>query len=164
VNIVGEAPAGLVADGRGFADAVRPFLLDMGRLATRLVGAADADDVAQEALSRAWRKRALYEPSRGSLRSWLLAITADQARRWSSRRPGPVDVVPTAPSQDREAALDLRFAVSQLATRQRLAVELRYYLGLPVTEVAEAMGISEGTAKSTLADARARLRERLEEA
>jgi RNA polymerase sigma-70 factor (ECF subfamily) len=60
--------------------------------------------------------------------------------------------------------LDLRFAVSQLATRQRLAVELRYYLGLPVAEVAEVMGISEGTAKSTLADARARLRERLEEA
>jgi RNA polymerase sigma-70 factor (ECF subfamily) len=58
--------------------------------------------------------------------------------------------------------LDLDRALRGLSSRQRLAVELFYYLGLPVSEVALVMGCAEGTVKSTLADARARLRTTLE--
>jgi DNA-directed RNA polymerase specialized sigma24 family protein len=50
-----------------------------------------------------------------------------------------------------------------LSRRQRLAVELHYFLGLPVSECATVMSCSEGTVKSTLSDARARLRLDLEE-
>ena len=56
----------------------------------------------------------------------------------------------------------LEMAVRELPKRQRMAVELHYYLGLPVRECAEVLGVAEGTIKSALSDARARLRTLLE--
>mgnify|MGYP001796503771 CR=1 FL=1 len=53
-------------------------------------------------------------------------------------------------------------AIAGLPTRQRLAVELYYVLGLPVAEVAVVMACSVGTVSSTLSDARKALRGRLE--
>src|SRR3990170_6806661 len=83
-----------VDDGRGsapdkpadFADWVEPELAKMTRLAARLAPNADRDDVVQEAMMRAWRKRDHYDESRGTAATWLLAITADQARRARRRR------------------------------------------------------------------------------
>jgi len=49
-------------------------------------------------------------------------------------------------------------AVCRLPSRQRLAVELHYYLDLPIADVAQVMRCADGTVKSTLSDARARLR------
>lgn len=60
------------------------------------------------------------------------------------------------------AATDVDRAVRALSGRQRLAVELYYFVGLPVKECAEAMNCSQGTVKSTLSDARARLAPMLE--
>ena len=100
--------------------------------------------------------------------AWLLGITADQAakarRRAESltRRAGrtarlaPVEPPPAGPDPD------LDRAVASLPPRQRLAVDCFYYAGLPVAETAAVMGCSEGTVKSTLFDARARLRPLLE--
>ena len=56
----------------------------------------------------------------------------------------------------------LQFAVERLPHKQRLAVELHYYLGLPIRECAEALGVTDGTVKSALSDARAKLRLALE--
>jgi RNA polymerase sigma-70 factor (ECF subfamily) len=53
--------------------------------------------------------------------------------------------------------LDLRDAVRALPRRQREAVLLHYYVGLPIAEVAALMRCAEGTVKSTLSDARANL-------
>lgn len=71
-----------------------------------------------------------------------------------------VDLAAIAPPQsiDLHADPDLAAAIEKLSTRQRLAVTLYYYLDLPIPEVAAAMRCSDGTAKSTLADARRRLR------
>jgi RNA polymerase sigma-70 factor (ECF subfamily) len=44
----------------------------------------------------------------------------------------------------------------------RLTVDLHYFVGLPVTETAAVLGVSEGTVKSTLHAARAKLRPLLE--
>jgi RNA polymerase sigma factor (sigma-70 family) len=49
-------------------------------------------------------------------------------------------------------------ALTFLAQRQRVAVVLRYYADLPLAEIAEAMGCSVGTVKSTLHAALGRLR------
>jgi RNA polymerase sigma-70 factor (ECF subfamily) len=57
-----------------------------------------------------------------------------------------------------EPDVDLERAIARLAHRQRLAVELHYFIGLGVKEAAQVMGCAEGTVKSTLADARERLR------
>ncbi len=132
----------------------------MRRLAYVLVGPHDADDVVQDAAERAWLKRHTFDPSRGGVRPWLLAIVADRARqRW--RRPAPVwdELHPDAlvVTDAGPTATDLGRAVTRLAPRQRAAVVLHYYVDLPVAEVAAVMECSEGTVKSTLHDARAAL-------
>jgi len=143
---------------------VRPHLPAMANLASRFVGSTDRDDVVQESLTRAWRRWGTYREERGTPRVWLLAIVADRARRHArgvARRgirlmPGPVVIAG-------DSVLDLEAAIVRLSRRQRLAVELHYYADLSVAEVALVMGCSEGTVKSTLFDARARLRRQLEE-
>lgn len=144
---------------------VAPHLVAMGRLASRLTSSLDSDDVVQEALVRAWRKRSQYDASRGSTQAWLLAIVADRARRHRTKaRPAPNVLIDLpAASLDVEAAIDLDTAIAALPRRQRLAIELHYLVGLGVRECGEVMGCSEGTVKSTLYDARVRLRASLDE-
>jgi len=163
-----DAAGGVPADPAGFADWVRPHLPAMARLAGRLAPAADRDDVVQEALVRAWTKRRQYDAARGTAAAWLLGITADQAAK-ARRRAESVTrrarrtarlaehVSPPAGSDP-----DLDRAVAALPPRQRLAVDCFYYAGLTVAETAAVMGCSEGTVKSTLFDARGRLRPLLE--
>jgi RNA polymerase sigma factor (sigma-70 family) len=153
-------------EAAGFAEWARPALLAMTRLARRLAPHADPDDVVQDALVRAWQKWDQFDPVRGSATTWLLAITADRARdarRSRLRRIRVVDdhaALPdhAAPPADLAADLDLDRAVAELPDRQRLSVELHYFVGLTVEETAAVMGCAPGTVKSTLFDARSRLR------
>jgi RNA polymerase sigma factor (sigma-70 family) len=156
---------GVTTEGAGdFAQWVEPHLRAMGLLAARLVGPDERDDVVQEALTRAWRKRDLFDAERGTSRAWLLAIVADRAHR-TRRRPwrrivgGGVEVSVDAPDAGR---VDVERAVSLLPPRMRLAVDCVYFVDLTIAETALVMGVSEGTVKSTLFDARARLRDVLE--
>lgn len=138
---------------------VEPSVRAMALLAARLAGPDDCDDVVQEALSRAWRKRSQFDPSRGTPSAWLLAITADQARR-ARRRPRLQPSAGHIPATVRpiDDRLDLSWALERLPKRQRLAVDCYYFAGLSVAETAAVMGCAVGTVKSTLSDARTRLR------
>jgi RNA polymerase sigma factor (sigma-70 family) len=165
VNVPIEADPPRAMDPAGFAAWVGPSLVAMTRLARRLAPHADPEDVVQDALTRAWTKRAQFDPSRGTATTWLLAIVADQARasrRTRLRRLRVVDEhadVPDAPAPDAPAVdVDLERAITQLAERQQLAVHLHYFVGLNVDETAAVMACSPGTVKSTLYDARGRLR------
>jgi RNA polymerase sigma factor (sigma-70 family) len=150
------------ASPEDFADWVRPILPAMSRLAARLGPPGDRDDVVQEALTRAWAKRGQFDSARGTASSWLLAITADQARRARRRRLPFAIFDPGRRVRSIEDRLDIQFAVSRLPARQRLAVDCFYFVGLWVAETAAVMGCAEGTVKSTLSDARARLQQLLE--
>jgi RNA polymerase sigma-70 factor (ECF subfamily) len=149
------------ADARSFSAWLQPHWPEMAWLARRSVDDSDWEDVLQEALSAAWRKRGQFDPARGTARNWLLAIVADQSCK-NRRRPRPVLMADPAqrpaPDADSSERFDLDAALAGLTQRQRLAVNLRYYLELPVTDVAQVLGCSEGTAKSTLSDARRRMR------
>jgi len=135
---------------------IRPHLRAMANLAARMTSYDDRDDVVQEALVRAWRKWSTYDASRGEPLPWLLAITADRARR--RRRHTPTLELVDAAYEANHADIDLERAIAKLSARQRLAVDLYYFVGLDVAATAAVMGCSTGTVKSTLSDARSRLR------
>jgi RNA polymerase sigma factor (sigma-70 family) len=164
VNVPIEADPPRELDAAAFAVWVGPSLVAMNRLARRLAPHADPDDVVQDALTRAWTKRAQFDSSRGTATTWLLAIVADQARsarRGRLRRLRVVDdsvEVPDTAAPDSHVDLDLERAITALAERQQLAVHLHYFVGLSVDETAAVMACSPGTVKSTLYDARSRLR------
>ena len=142
-----------------FADLVGPYLAKMGRVAARLGEAADVDDVVQESLIRAWTNRKRFDPERGAFSAWLMAITADRARKM--RRRSAVYAKEGAAPDSQEARMDVEFAVAALSARQRLVIDCYYFVGLSVVETAAVMKCSAGTVKSTLSDARKDLRIKL---
>ncbi len=135
--------------------------------------ASDAEDAAQDGFVKAWRALGRFREG-APFRPWLLRIVANEAsnrRRSAGRRAGLALRAATeessggaAPSP--EAALlsseqrsALLAAVEQLPEEQRSVVTLRYFLGLSEAEVAETLGIPQGTVKSRTARALERLRE-----
>ena len=158
-NAVNQKPDSAEA----FAEWVDPHLPVMASLAARLAPGVDRDDVVQESLLRAWRKRHQYDARRGSPRTWLIAITADQARRARRKaRPTAVLTALSSRSPSVDDRLDVDDAVARLPPRQRLAVDCFYFVDLSIAETAAVMRCSPGTVKSTLADARKRLRDLLD--
>jgi RNA polymerase sigma factor (sigma-70 family) len=158
-------PDGAPDDPEDFAEWLRPHLRTVANLVARLAPSADRDDVVQEALARAWVKRRLFDSGRGSPAAWLLAIAADQAAK-ARRRARPTEelteTVGPASAGELAGRVDVERALARLSRRQRLAVDCVYFVGLSVAETAAVMGCSEGTVKSTLHDARAKLRNLLE--
>jgi RNA polymerase sigma-70 factor (ECF subfamily) len=131
-----------------------------------------AEDVAQEALLRAWRHAAAYDPCRGSVVTWLLTITRNLAidsirvRRPTTIDPDDVLALPLAtgergPAELAELAHELgrlRIALAALPSEQRRAVVLAGVLGLSAREVAEREDVPLGTAKTRIRTAMLRLR------
>ncbi len=140
-----------------------PILLAAARALLR--DEADARDLVQTTLEIAMRRSSdLRDPM--ALRSWLLTIQIREAFRIRRRLarlvhfdPAIVDLgaVP-GPEPD---VIALRTALRRLPPRARAAVALHYLAGLPVTEVARVMAISENTAKGHLKAGLTRLREEL---
>ena len=117
------------------------------RVAFRLTGRrTDAEDIAQEALARAyvrWPRINEYPEAWVSRVSMNLAIDGirRQNQPWAKLLPPPLVDPPTA---DR---LDLQRALAALPTRQREVVALRYLADLPEETVARALKCSAGTVK-----------------
>jgi RNA polymerase sigma factor (sigma-70 family) len=133
----------------------------MTRLSRRL-GGTEWEDVLQDALAQAWRRRETYDADRGTERTWLLTIVADQARKtWRRRRPDPTPLDDSAVGPAEPNSVDIERAIAALPERQRLAITLFYFLDLPIADAAVVMDCAPGTVKSTLAEARRRLRNHL---
>lgn len=121
-----------------------------------------AEDAVQEALARAWERSERGEEIE-SLTAWVTAVSLNLARsrlrrvvaerRARERMGSRVGKTVTSPS-DAGERVDVLRALASLPRRQREATVLRYYLGMNVAEVASALGIHEGTAKTTLFRAR----------
>lgn len=126
----------------------------------------EAEDLAQEALVRAYRALSGYEPDRIRtlrLRPWIWTIALNLSRnraRDRARRPTPVELVDTHGVDDPEpldtTAWDARLASLPLA--QRRAVVLRHVVDLSYPEIAEITGRPEGTIKADVSRGLARLR------
>ena len=162
--------------GRTWADfetLVEPRLDGLFRLAAAIVGPDDARDVTQDALVRAWHGfGGLRSPE--ALDAWLRAIVVNRCRnvlrsRRRSVRSIPVEFAAEVPApgarlDDSLAERDqLDRAFERLSADHRAILALRFSLDLPVREVAAALEIREGTAKSRLHAATVRLRDELRE-
>jgi len=134
----------------------------------RLVGALHlycgdhhvAEEMAQEALLRACRDwpriRRLGSPGGYTRRIAVNLATSHFRRRQAERRAAERLAAREGadpPVADPGDALAVRQALLRLPPRQRMAVVLRFYLDLPVAEVAAATGVPIGTAKSLLSRA-----------
>jgi RNA polymerase sigma-70 factor (ECF subfamily) len=140
-------------------------------IALRLLGdRRDAEEVAQDALVRAFRAMAGYPSERTAalrLRPWLASIAVNLARnrrrRLDDRRPpnqlepmldDGFDLVaegrarPDATSDRRETQRELAAALLHLAPGVRAAIVLRHVDGLSIAETAAALGRPEGTIKA----------------
>jgi RNA polymerase sigma-70 factor (ECF subfamily) len=125
---------------------------------------SEAEDIAQDALLRAWRRRStLREPGRRN--QWLGTIVRNEAFRQHSRlRPEPIAAVDTAEGvEDAQVAAtveqaDLHEALRQLSDRERELLEMRYEDDLTQSTIAHRLGIPEGTVKVRLHRARNKLR------
>jgi RNA polymerase sigma-70 factor, ECF subfamily len=128
-----------------------------------------AEDALQEALLRAWREAPrLRDPDRWDawLRRLIVNACADEGRRRRRRAP-EVQAIAWEPAARDDIALladrdELDRGFRRLTPDQRAAVALRFYVGLSVPEVAEALGVPIGTAKSRLHYAIGSLRAGLE--
>lgn len=163
---------------RGVAEAwdelVREHQQAVFRLAWLMLGDADeAEDTAQETFIHAYKSRDRYDPSL-PLRPWLMRICANVARnhRRSTGRyfaalrrtllnePEPVHGVDVAERGTKNIdAQALWKAVRRLKHDDQVVIYLRYFLDMPEAEMAGALNVAQGTVKSRLHRALARLRD-----
>lgn len=148
---------------RVFVTARRPALL---RTALMLTGdRCEAEDLLQAALAKtylAWDRINDHAALDGYVRR---AMTNINISWWRRRRleEYPTDEMPDTPIADHTGRSALRDALERLLdrlpARQRVFVVLRYVEDLTEPEIAERLGVSVGTVKSTVSRAMAKLRE-----
>jgi RNA polymerase sigma-70 factor (ECF subfamily) len=177
-DVVAAAQAG---DDRAFEAIVRHYQQTVFGLAWRLTGnAAQAEELAQEAFLRAWRKLGSFDTAR-PLRPWLLRLARNAClnalRKWhpptvSIHAADEEDHVPelaaegpTVPdaAADRELAARAEAAIAQLPQEYRVVVTLRHLEGLAYEDIAKSLRLPLGTVKVRLHRARERLRRMLGE-
>jgi len=164
--------AGLGAgDAQAAAAFVRRFQPMVFGVALAVVGDRGlAEDIAQQAFERAWQHAGLYDPRRGSVRTWLTRIVhnlaVDTAR---VRRPAPIDPEDLLPliaaitdSPERralasETSSQLRAALADLPPEQARAVVMAAVHGLTAREIADAENVPVGSAKSRIRAAMTKL-------
>lgn len=143
-------------------------------MARRVLGEPSlAEEVAQDTFLALWRRPGAFDPERGSLLSFLLAVARNKAidlvRKEESRRRRADALiaeskVPGRTVGDGEANRidernEVKEALAKLSNVQREAIVLAYFGGRTYREVAVELGIPEGTAKTRLRDGLSRLRE-----
>lgn len=154
-----------------FPTLVEAHVARLFTIAERYLGVPlDAEEVAQDALVRAYRAMAGYDAERIRelrLRPWLAAITVNLARnrrrRIADRMPpipldplveigrepvAPGDLSPSAVAELREQRDRLAEALFRLPGPMREAIVLRHVDGLSVAEAASVLGRPEGTIKA----------------
>jgi RNA polymerase sigma-70 factor (ECF subfamily) len=155
----------------------RAFGLLAEQSADRLYGTATlilrdramAEDAVQDALVRAWRDLPTLK-DRSRWDAWVRRLTVhaciDEARR--RRRRPTVTLLPEHDRPVRDATTQvadrdqLERAFARLSAQHRAALVLHHHVGLPLPEIADALGVPLGTAKSRLHHARRAMRAALE--
>jgi len=152
-------------DNPAFRDYVRDRSSSLLRTAYLLTGnVADAEDLVQSALAKTYQAWDRIE-EHGALDGYVRRAMVNTHISWWRRRrveEFPTDEIPDRAVADHAVSSDmqesLRRAVDRLPQRMRAAIMLRFYDDMTEAEVAEVLGVSLGTVKSTVSRAMAKLR------
>jgi RNA polymerase sigma-70 factor (ECF subfamily) len=167
---------GGIVDDADFEAAFREHFAPVYRFICRRVGPDLAEDLAADTFATAYRRRACYEPGIASVRSWLYGIAANVLRNhWRAEQrllaldaqlPAAGDLPSYSDAADDRLiasllAPRLAAALALLSPEQREVLLLYAWAELSHEEIAAALRIAPGTARSRLARARASLRDQL---
>ena len=135
-------------------------------LAYRMCGRRPvAEEIVQEAFMSLWRSTARYDPTRGSVRSWVLRVVHNRAidafRRELPSASHDVsddrmsEVLPARERTEEEVerrteARLVRSALDDLPRDQRQVIELAYFGGFSHAQIAAALGLPAGTVKGRM--------------
>jgi RNA polymerase sigma-70 factor (ECF subfamily) len=156
---------------RGDTAAVADLYDQYGRLVFAVIvkiikDAAVSEELMQEVFVRAWRSAPHYEPERGSVHAWLLAIAhnraVDELRR-RRKESGWISIDAISPDGLGSVVDDpgeplLGRALEAVPAEQRQVIELAYFNGLTVLEIAARLELPPGTVKSRMRLALQKLR------
>ena len=154
-----------VGDERAGVAFVRRYQRRVYGLALSMVSdPALAEDIAQEAMLRAWRHAQVFDHRRASVATWMLTITRNLAvDALRVRRAVPVDPAdllaaglvsgassPEEGAESSEIRSRVRSALESLPVEQRRAVVLASVYGYTAAEVSQAESVPLGTAKTRI--------------
>jgi RNA polymerase sigma-70 factor (ECF subfamily) len=136
------------------------------RLRARGVSSQEIEDILQETFLAVWNQAGSFR-GEGSVAAWVWVIARNQ---WISRTRSPAhrqfatDYVESAEGfDDPSMRIDLEVSLTEMSVPMREVFDAVAVRGLSVQEAAEELGLPEGTVKSRLHRARARLKENLNE-
>lgn len=139
---------------------------------------SQTEEVVQEVFVELWRIAARYDPTKGTVHSWVATIAhrraVDRVRSEQAAR-NRVERESTRVERPRDEVADVvvdvdqtqferrrvRRALERLTSMQREAVELAYFGGYTYREVAVLLDVPEGTIKTRIRDGMIRLRDEL---
>jgi RNA polymerase sigma factor (sigma-70 family) len=159
-------------DQTAFANLVDEHHAAMARVAYAITGNTDsAADAVQSAWTIAWRRLGALR-DHASVRAWLVAIAANEARQAIRRQGGrtvlDLSTTPDLPGRgdpaDRISTLDLARVLRTLKPDDRALLALRYVAGLDSSEIAAQLGGSASGVRTRLSRLVERLRMELDHA
>ena len=158
-------------------DALRELGSRYGRMLTALAmrflgNESDAEEVASDILWQVWREAGLFDPTRGSVASWLVTLarsrSIDRLRALKARSGSPAHQVTSEPVPDPAFQIDqaertriVRATLMEIDPQERAALELAYFSDLSHSQIAEKLGIPIGTVKTRIRSAMIKLRRAL---
>lgn len=167
--------AAKAGDQEAFRQIVERYQGAVYNLAYRMLGdPEEAEDAAQEIFVRLYRQLGRYDPAR-KFSTWTLAIATnyciDQLRRRRMQLVPLENIIPWARARDagpegealsRESRDEVQRLLKQLPEKYRAPLVLRYWEDLSCAEIAEILGVPEGTIKTQIHRARKQLGKMLE--
>lgn len=150
------------ADHGWFVDVMREHHSLVVGICRRMCSASIGDEVAQEVFAGLFQRPELFDPSRGSLRSYLVTqargrsidrIRAEESSRRRDRAQQADEIEATSTEDVVEAAFmagRTRLAVAGLPPVERKAIVATYYEGRTYREASVHLGLPEGTLKSQI--------------
>jgi RNA polymerase sigma factor (sigma-70 family) len=168
IDAIATQPAPATRDAGWFEELYRSSLSDVhAYVGSLLRDAAAAEDITAAAFERAYRRRAAFDPGRGTPRAWIFTIARNAALDELRRRRRTTSLLGDVP--DDEPAFDdedqrmmhnsVRIGLGRLEPAQRELILLKFHAQLSNAELARLLGCSVSNAGTRLCRALERLRE-----